>query len=65
MALVDVPDLVSEFTDVQPVKLLAVPQQKEVAVESFPALIVPFNCAVVLLNPVAATEVAVGAVIYL
>ena len=65
MALVDVPDLVSEFTDVQPVKLLAVPQQNEVVVESLPGFTVPFNCAVVLLNPVAATVVVVGAVMYL
>ena len=49
----------------QPLKSGAVPQQKEVVVESFPAFTLPFNCAVVLLNPVAATEVTVGVIIYL
>ena len=49
----------------QPAKVLEVPQQKEVVVESLPAFTLPFNCAVVLLNPLAATVVAVGVVIYL
>ena len=53
------------LTVAQPVKSLAVPQQNEVVVESLPGFTVPFNCAVVLLNPVAATVVVVGAVMYL
>jgi hypothetical protein len=65
IALVNIPVLVCALTVEQPVKLLAVPQQKEVVVESLPAFTVPFNWAVVLLNPVVATVVAVGVVMYL